>query len=141
MKVKISTLTPMLVLVALIVAGMVIPVGDTNDIYLTVMVEKPIVVIGDPPAKIIDINGYATPHTLLESPYLANLISSGPLKIGAEAGNIKSVKLVGTIFKGTSATYQITLRNVPRTQTNAIVTLYENNVITDTKNVVITEVK
>lgn len=145
MKIKTSTLTPILILVALIIAGMVIPIGNTNDIYLSVMVEKPIApfLIGDSPAKIIDVTGYATKHTLIESIYLADIgaISSGSLKLTAETGKKLSLKPAGTLIKGTSGTYQITLRDVPPTQTNVTVKLYENNAVVDTKTVIVTEVK
>ncbi len=144
MKIKTSALTPILILVALLVAAMVVPIGNTNDIYLSVMVEKPacenILCTGDTPAKIIDITGYATQHTLLEPPYLADLISSGTLKLSAEAGTIKNINVIGTILKGTSGTYKMTLRDVPRTQTNVTVKLSENNAIVDTRSVIVTEV-
>lgn len=145
MKIKISTLTPILILVSLIIAGMVIPIGNTNDIYLSVMVEKPLAfaLIGDSPAKIIDITGYATQHTLIESIYLADIgaISSRSLKITAETGKKISIKPAGTLIKGTSGTYQITLRDVPKTETMVTVKLYENNAVVDIKTVIITEVK
>lgn len=145
MKIKTSTLTPLLILAALIVAGMVVPIGNTNDIYLSIMVEKPacenLACLGDTPSRIIDINGYATQHTLLESPYLADILSSGSLKLSVEAGNKKNIKGIGTLWKGTSGTYQMTLRDVPKTLTNVSVKLYESNAVVDTKSVTITEVK
>lgn len=146
MKIKTSTLTPILILVALVVAAMVIPIGNTNDIYLSVMVEKPLCAPFtdcSEVAKITDINGYATQHTFIESPYLAEIggISSGSLKLSAEAGNIKTIKGIGTIYKNTANTYQLTLRDVPKTQINVTVKLYENNAVVDTKTVIVTEVK
>ncbi len=142
MKIKTSTLTPILGLIALIIAGMVVPVGNTNDIYLNVMVEKPACLpLTDcfESAKIIDVSGYATPHTLIEAPYLADIISSGSLKIIVESGTKKTIKNIGTILKSTSGTYQITLKDVSKTQTTATVKLYENNILTDTKTVTIIE--
>ncbi len=146
MKIKTSTLTPIMGLIALIIAAMVVPVGNTNDIYLSVMVEKPLCApftTCSESAKIIDITGYAVPHTIIESPYLAEIggITSGSLKLSAEAGNIKIMKGIGTIWKNTANTYQLTLRDVPKTQTNVVVSLYEDNAITDMKNVIITEAK
>lgn len=145
MKIKTGTITPILGLIALIIAGMVVPVGNNNDIHLNIMVEKPLPCVPFTDCidttKIIDITGYASPHTLIEAPYLADIISSGSLKLTVESGNKKTLKSLGTILKGTSNTYQVILKDVPKTQTSATVKLYENNVLVDTKTITIIEEK
>ncbi len=138
-KINITPAIIILALIGLVLAGMTIPISNNNDIFLTVIVEKPLcgnlACLGDTPANITDIIGYATPHTLLEAPNLADLVSSGSLKLSAETPTKKAIKFIGTLYKGSSGTYQLSIRDVPPSQTNVTVKLYETNVIVATKYV------
>ncbi len=138
-KISITPAIIVLSLIGIVLAGMTVPISNNNDIFLTVIVEKPacqnILCTGDTPANITDIIGYATSHTLIESPYLADILSSGSLKLSAETTNKKTIKFIGTLYKGTSGTYQLSIRDVPPSQTNVTVKLYETNTIVATKYV------
>ncbi len=138
-KISITPAIIVLALIGLVLAGMTVPISNNNDIFLTVIVEKPhcgnLACIGDSPANITDIVGYATPHTLLEAPNLGDLISSGPLKLSAETNDRKAIKFIGTLYKGTGGTYQLSLRDVSPSQTTVTVKLYETNVLVATRYV------
>lgn len=144
-----NTILTGIVLAALVIllASMTIPVGDSKDVFLRVTVEKPIclpLLCSDDTAKITEVTGYYSPHTLFEAPNLASLISSGKIRIDAEAGTAKkSVKFDTTVLKGTSNDYTLVLKDVKNLAT-ATVKLYEKNdagvyVNTDTKTITLLE--
>lgn len=127
----ILTLTAIIAVVAVAV-----PV-DSNytDLYVKLTVQKPL--IGD--AKITGVEVEQAPHTLLQIPQLrpASLHGSGVLKVRLETETAGTSISLREVWRSGSDMFRFVLPSVPVSDTKLTVLLYEDNIQTDERTVIL----
>lgn len=127
------TLT-ILVVAALILyfAAIVIPIGDKNDVYIDFTVQKELT--GSP--KLIQVTARVQPSTLTEAPEFMGAIfglQAGDVSVSAETLTVKKLIKIGDVTSGLDAKKRIILKNVPLTEKQVTLTLYEGTTLRETK--------
>ncbi|MFA4870820.1 MAG: hypothetical protein WC623_21665 [Pedobacter sp.] len=127
------------IIATIYLALITIPISDkTNDVYLDMTITKPINVVIPQPLEFSDVTATVKRSTFLESPNLGCLIGcSGTIKLTASTPSVTTTKNLDPIYITSSVSTRIVLKKVPLTEKTVTLKLFENNVVTSTKEVII----
>lgn len=123
-----------LVVAALILyfAAIVVPIGDKKDVYIDFTVQKELT--GSP--KLIQVSARVQPATPMESPEFMGAIfglQAGDVSVSATTTTVSKIIKIGDVTSGLDAKKRIVLKNVPPTEKQATLTLYEGTTVRETK--------
>lgn len=121
------------ILVTIGIGSMVIPVADENDIYVEFTIHQP--VLGAP--EFTDINVYAHPSTLFQAPALGDILTSGNLVVRASTTTKEDRVTVGKITRTFSSEGVVVIRQVPTTEKEITVGLYQDGSLLTSQKVVL----
>ncbi len=123
-----------LVVAALVLyfAVITIPTGDKKDVYIDFTVQKELT--GSP--KLIQVSARVQPSTLIESPEFMGALwglQAGDVSVSANTKTVNKIVKMGDVTSGFDAKKRIVLKNVPPTEKQVTLTLYEGTTLRETK--------
>ena len=123
-----------LVVAALVLyfAVITIPIGDKKDVYIDFTVQKELT--GSP--KLIQVSARVQPATAIEAPEFMGAIfglQAGDVSVSATTISVSKIIKMGDVTSGFDVKKRIVLKNVPPTEKQVTLTLYEGTTVRETK--------
>jgi hypothetical protein len=115
-----------------------IPFSNNSDVYIDTVVKKSVDIIIPQPLTFISVTAKVQQSTFLSVPNLGCIAGcSGLITITATTPSSSVTKTVDPIYLTTTTPVQIILRKVPPTEKLVTLTLYEDGIVTSTKEIVL----
>jgi len=123
-----------LVVAALVLyfAVITIPIGDKKDVYIDFTVQKELT--GSP--KLIQVSARVQPATAIEAPEFMGALwglQAGDVSVSANTKSVSKIIKMGDVTSGFDVKKRIVLKNVPPTEKQVTLTLYEGTTVRETK--------